>query len=164
MSGSLRPLDRSRPGFSAHGVSQARILEWVARSFSSLCLYLSSNTWGFVPDLVSNSEPPRWYRDPSRCRDPAPSWNARPAHLPGGPAPPCRGGSILFWHEPRPLLAAELLAQFPCLASSLWPPQCTVGVCPQEGAEISPVPWPWPFADLPAVTQRTPRWGDLCLT
>ena len=87
MSHSLRPQDRRQPGFSAHGVSQARILEWVARSFSSLCIYLSSNTWGFVPNLVSNSEPPCWYRDPSRCRDPAPSWNAHPAHLPGGPAP-----------------------------------------------------------------------------
>ena len=28
------PLDCSPPGFSVHGISQARILEWVAISFS----------------------------------------------------------------------------------------------------------------------------------
>ena len=29
------PMDCSLPGFSVHGISQARILEWVAFSFSS---------------------------------------------------------------------------------------------------------------------------------
>ena len=33
MSGSLRPHDYSPPGSSVHGISQARILEWVAISF-----------------------------------------------------------------------------------------------------------------------------------
>ena len=28
------PMDCSQPGFSVHGISQARILEWVAISFS----------------------------------------------------------------------------------------------------------------------------------
>ena len=28
------PMDRSLPGFSVHGIFQARILEWVAISFS----------------------------------------------------------------------------------------------------------------------------------
>ena len=31
------PMDYSLPGFSVHGISQARILEWVAISFLSGC-------------------------------------------------------------------------------------------------------------------------------
>ena len=43
------PMDCSPPGSSVHGVAQARILEWVAISFSNTCAYLceindSSNT------------------------------------------------------------------------------------------------------------------------
>ena len=34
MSDSLQPVDCSPPGSSVHGVLQARILEWVAISFS----------------------------------------------------------------------------------------------------------------------------------
>ena len=34
MSDSLRPVDCSPPSFSVHGILQARILEWVAISFS----------------------------------------------------------------------------------------------------------------------------------
>ena len=34
MSASCNPMDCSTPGFSAHGIPQARILEWVAISFS----------------------------------------------------------------------------------------------------------------------------------
>ena len=34
MSGSLQPVDCSPPGSSVHGILQARILEWVAISFS----------------------------------------------------------------------------------------------------------------------------------
>ena len=34
MSDSCDPMDRSSPGFSVHGIFQARILEWVAISFS----------------------------------------------------------------------------------------------------------------------------------
>ena len=30
----FNPLDCSQPGFSVHGISQARIVEWVAISFS----------------------------------------------------------------------------------------------------------------------------------
>ena len=36
MSNSCDPMDCSLPGFSDHGISQARILEWVATSFSSI--------------------------------------------------------------------------------------------------------------------------------
>ena len=36
MSNSCDPIDCSLPGFSDHGISQARILEWVATSFSSM--------------------------------------------------------------------------------------------------------------------------------
>ena len=38
------PMDCSPPGFSVHGISQARILEWVAISFSR----------GFFPTQGSN--------------------------------------------------------------------------------------------------------------
>ena len=34
------PMDGSLPGFSIHGVFQARVLEWVAIAFSMLCLLL----------------------------------------------------------------------------------------------------------------------------
>ena len=34
MSNTLQPMDCSRPGSSAHGISQARALEWVAIPFS----------------------------------------------------------------------------------------------------------------------------------
>ena len=36
MSNSCDPMDDSLPGFSDHGISQARILEWVATYFSSI--------------------------------------------------------------------------------------------------------------------------------
>ena len=34
LSNSVQPLDHGPPGSSVHGISQARILEWVAISFS----------------------------------------------------------------------------------------------------------------------------------
>ena len=34
MSNSLRPMDCSLPGFSVHGILQARLLEWLAIPFS----------------------------------------------------------------------------------------------------------------------------------
>ena len=37
----LRPMDYSLPGSSVHEISQARILEWVAISFSIHLAYLS---------------------------------------------------------------------------------------------------------------------------
>ena len=33
------PIDGSPPGSSVHGILQARILEWVAISFSNLCMH-----------------------------------------------------------------------------------------------------------------------------
>ena len=55
------PMDCSLPGSSAHGIFQARVLEWVAISFSRpkhLCLYKKTNKilateWSFVPFLLS---------------------------------------------------------------------------------------------------------------
>ena len=37
------PMDCSLPGSSAHGIFQARVLEWVAIAFSTLCAYLHIN-------------------------------------------------------------------------------------------------------------------------
>ena len=36
-------MDCSQPGFSVHGISQGRILEWVAISYSRICLTRVSN-------------------------------------------------------------------------------------------------------------------------
>ena len=36
------PMDCSPPGSSAHGIFQARVLEWGAIAFSETCVYLSS--------------------------------------------------------------------------------------------------------------------------
>ena len=54
-------MDCSLPGSSAHGIFQARVLEWVAISFSGpkhLCLYKKTNKtlateWSFVLFLLS---------------------------------------------------------------------------------------------------------------
>ena len=45
-------MDCSLPGSSVHGVSQARILEWVAISFSKINKYLLSNSLGGNAYLV----------------------------------------------------------------------------------------------------------------
>ena len=34
----INPMDCSLPGFSVHGICQARVLEWVAIAFSNICL------------------------------------------------------------------------------------------------------------------------------
>ena len=47
LSKSCNPMDYSLPGSSAYGVSQARMLEWVAISFSIVLLGLS---WSVVSD------------------------------------------------------------------------------------------------------------------
>ena len=35
----LDPMDCSPPGFSTHGIFQARVLEWGATAFSEICWY-----------------------------------------------------------------------------------------------------------------------------
>ena len=45
MSDSCNPMDCSLPGSSVHGVSQARILEWVAISFSKGSFWPRDQTW-----------------------------------------------------------------------------------------------------------------------
>ena len=37
------PMDCSLPGFSIHGICQARVLEWVAIAFSNIIVYVSIN-------------------------------------------------------------------------------------------------------------------------
>ena len=59
MSDSLQPLGCSPPGFCFHGISQARILEWVAISFSGDLPYPGIEPWS--PALQAHclpSEPP----------------------------------------------------------------------------------------------------------
>ena len=44
-------MDYSSPGSSVHGISQARILEWVAISFSTLYSFIGSGScWGWKRD------------------------------------------------------------------------------------------------------------------
>ena len=60
VSNSLQPLDCSPPGSSVHGISPARILEWVAISFSrGSSLTQGSNPWiePVSPALQVNSLP-----------------------------------------------------------------------------------------------------------
>ena len=40
------PMDCGPPGSSVHGILQARILEWVAISFSSITKSTNSKCWG----------------------------------------------------------------------------------------------------------------------
>ena len=61
VSNSCNPVDCSLPGSSVHGILQARILEWVAISFSRESS--QSRDWMLVSCIVSGfftSEPPRW--------------------------------------------------------------------------------------------------------
>ena len=44
------PMDCSLPGFSAHGIFKARILEWVAIPF-----YRGSSLEGYDPGIISRS-------------------------------------------------------------------------------------------------------------
>ena len=39
------PVDCNLPGFSVHGILQARVLEWVAISFSIWCWYCRTNSY-----------------------------------------------------------------------------------------------------------------------
>ena len=39
------PMDCNPPGFSAHGIFQARILEWIVIPFSREFLQLMDQTW-----------------------------------------------------------------------------------------------------------------------
>ena len=39
------PMDCSQPGSSVHGIFQARVLEWVAISFSRVSFWLRDRTW-----------------------------------------------------------------------------------------------------------------------
>ena len=51
------PVDGSPPGSSAHGIFQARILEWVAVSFSRGFTSLSVSKWAFIKYVLDNGLP-----------------------------------------------------------------------------------------------------------
>ena len=42
------PMYWSLPGFSVHGIFQARVLEWGATAFFASCAYFSAKTWNLV--------------------------------------------------------------------------------------------------------------------
>jgi len=49
MSNSLQSRELQLPGSSVHGILQARILEWVAISFSSVYIYIHTHTHTHTP-------------------------------------------------------------------------------------------------------------------
>ena len=53
MSNTCKPMDYSLPGFSVHGILQARTLEWVAISFSRVSFWLLNRTR--VPCIAGRS-------------------------------------------------------------------------------------------------------------
>ena len=64
------PMDCSLPGFSTHGIFQARVLEWGATAFSRKIVKVWRN--GVFPAIsinkdvtvISNSSPPMWAGEP----------------------------------------------------------------------------------------------------
>ena len=52
------PVDHSPPGSSVHGILQARILEWVALSFSNACMHAKSFQWCLTLCDPMDSSPP----------------------------------------------------------------------------------------------------------
>ena len=57
MSDPQRPVDCSLPGFSVHGIFQARVLEWVAIAFSSICSAKSLQSCPTQCDPIGGSLP-----------------------------------------------------------------------------------------------------------
>jgi len=52
------PMDCSLPGSSLHGIFQARVLEWVAMSFSNACMHAKSlQLWPTLCDPIDGSPP-----------------------------------------------------------------------------------------------------------
>ena len=92
------PMDCSLPGSSVHGISQARVLEWVAVQFSSIaqlcltfCELMDCSTLGFpvhhqLPELAQTDVP--------RVGD-----AIQPSHPPLSPSPPAFSLSHSFSDE-----------------------------------------------------------------
>ena len=59
-SDSCDPMDHSPPGSSVHGISQARILEWIAVSFDP-DPGITPESPGLQADSLPTTEPPRKY-------------------------------------------------------------------------------------------------------
>ena len=59
-SDSCDPMDHSPPGSSVHGISQARILEWVAMPFDP-DPGITPESPGLQADSLPTTEPPRRY-------------------------------------------------------------------------------------------------------
>ena len=52
------PIDGSPPGTSVPGILQAKILEWVAISFSNACMHAKSLQFCLTPCDPTDSSPP----------------------------------------------------------------------------------------------------------
>ena len=74
------PMDCSPPGFSVHGISQTRILEWVAIPFSRESSWPRDRTWvscvggGFFTVWATREAPEYWSRWPIPSPGDLPDW------------------------------------------------------------------------------------------
>ena len=55
-------MDCSPPGSSIHGILQARILEWVAISFSKCCIYIATEVEVSIATMENHEEVPPKFR------------------------------------------------------------------------------------------------------
>jgi len=154
----------SLPGSSAHGSLRARILEWVAISFSSLAGGKSStNPGGFSPRfpyfLSSLSQSPHSSPRHHTQFDPRPPWQLLPSLW--GPSCSVESLAVVIWGQPLPKTSATAHApywQWPCvllgslgrrltLLSLGLPPSVLLGAFNRnrtvvEWRKLLPPPWP----------------------
>ena len=86
MSDTLRPMDCSPPGSSAHGILQARVLEWVAIAFSSRAIgppnfFATKNVILLCNTPLSSSLSNRGSKASGFQGRPRPGWNTTLAEL-----------------------------------------------------------------------------------
>ena len=138
---SCDPMDCSPPGSSIHGIFQARVLEWVAISFSRR---KSINSVQFSCSVVSNS---LWPHESQHARPPCPSPTPG-IHSDSGPSsqwcyPAISSSFVTFSSCPQSLPASE---SFPMSQLFAWGGPSTgfsalASVLPKKSQGWSPSEW-----------------------
>ena len=110
MSDSCNPMDYSLPGSSVHGISQARVLEWVAISFSNKRAYLRWKTeqpsfkWDYLYLIL------RKVKDQGHSQRSVRPWQLKPSCLPTLISHSEASYTISNFHKPLGIsLQAEIL-------------------------------------------------------
>ena len=81
------PMDCSLPGSSLHGILQARVLDWVAISFSAVILLQEEKSLpGPMTKLLSNIL--KWIVQRDTSADKAKDWEVMPGQRPVGKGTP----------------------------------------------------------------------------